>query len=140
MIDNPDFSYGNLFAGSDSIDYQYTTGVTVAATNAYNWGSTNTYAINPTTSSTVMITSENQSGVIDCKGENADILLNGRSVRDTLAAIEDRLGILRPNEQLESEWDELKELARQYRKLEAELKEKQRVWDILKKSSDNGHG
>ena len=134
IIDNPDFSYGNLFAGSDHIDYQYTTGITVAATN--------TYTINPATamSSTVMITSENQSGVIDCKGENADILLNGRSVRDTLAAIEDRLGILRPNEQLESEWDELKELARQYRKLEAELKEKQRVWDILKKSGDNGHG
>lgn len=133
IIDNPDFSFGNLFTTSHSIDYNYTTGINLDgnySTGGYTFSTINTM------DNRVAITAENNSGIIDCKGENADITLNGKSVRKTLEAIEDRLAILQPNEKLESEWEELKELGRQYRELEAEIKEKMRVWDILKRSDD----
>lgn len=72
-------------------------------------------------------------GSMSLTGKNADIIINGSSLTQTLKHIEDRLNILRPNPELEAEWDELQELGRQYRKLEAELMEKQRAWEILKK-------
>lgn len=73
------------------------------------------------------------SGHIDLKGDNADITINGRSLNQTIRALEERLNMLRPNEHLEAEWDQLRELGEAYRKLEADLLEKQRAWEILKK-------
>lgn len=72
-------------------------------------------------------------GSMSLNGENADIIINGASLNQTLKHIEVRLNILRPNPNLEAEWDQLRELGDQYRKLEAELVEKQRAWEILKK-------
>lgn len=74
------------------------------------------------------------SGRMELKGDQADLLINGVSLRDTLKGIQDRLCMLQPNTALEAEWDQLQELGQQYRKLEAELLEKQRAWEILKKS------
>jgi hypothetical protein len=51
----------------------------------------------------------------------------------TLEGIEQRLGLLTPNTELEAEWDELLELGQAYRKLEAELLEKKKMWETLKK-------
>lgn len=76
----------------------------------------------------------NNSGRIECSGENADLVLNGKSVKKTLEAIEERLAILHPSPELEREWEELKELGQRYRTLEAEIKEKMKVWDTLKKT------
>jgi hypothetical protein len=73
------------------------------------------------------------SGQIELKGDQADLVINGVSLNETLKGIQDRLNMLRPNTALEAEWDQLRELGLQYRKLEAELKEKQRAWEILKK-------
>lgn len=73
------------------------------------------------------------SGTLALAGDNADILINGQSLNDTLRGIQDRLNLLRPNPELESKWDQLRELGEAYRKLEAELEEKQRMWDTLKK-------
>ena len=75
----------------------------------------------------------NQSGTIDLQGENADIKVNGESMMETLRGIQDRLNMLRPNPELEEEWDQLRELGDQYRKLEAEFKEKSKMWNTLKK-------
>jgi hypothetical protein len=61
-----------------------------------------------------------------------DIKIKGKSLNDVLDHIEQRLAILRPNTELESEWDELRELGERYRKLEAEFEEKSRVWKALK--------
>lgn len=73
-------------------------------------------------------------------GENADIVLNGVSLVGTLQTIQqglgdlnDRLAILKPNPELEAEWDQLKQLAQQYRELEQQLLEKQQAWEALKK-------
>jgi hypothetical protein len=86
----------------------------------------------PNISITDANTSWSTSAVLDLKGDNADIKINGESLCDTLRSIQDRLNILRPNTELESQWDQLRELGEAYRRLEAELLEKQRMWDTLK--------
>ena len=53
-----------------------------------------------------------------------------RMIRD----IQTQLNILQPAPELEQEWQQLRELGDQYRKLETEFKEKQRMWTTLKKS------
>ena len=72
-------------------------------------------------------------GCLELSGKQADLLINGVSLTDTLKGIQDRLNMLQPNKDLEAEWDQLRELGKQYRRLEAELLEKQRAWEILKK-------
>lgn len=74
----------------------------------------------------------NVSTTIDLKGENADIKINGVSLTDTLKTIQDRLNILRPNPELETEWDQLRELGEQYRELEKKVKEQGDMWAKLK--------
>jgi hypothetical protein len=68
-------------------------------------------------------------GDADFKG---DITIKGVSLSDRLDKIEERLGILRPNEALEEKWEKLKELGRMYRELEAEIKDKEALWESLK--------
>ena len=69
---------------------------------------------------------------IKLDGEGADIEVNGVSLMDMLGKIEERLNILHPNEKLEAEWEELRALGEQYRKLEQHIKDKQATWDRLK--------
>ena len=64
--------------------------------------------------------------------KNADITVGGKSMREFMNLVEQRLAILTPNKELESEWAELKELGERYRAMEQELLEKARSWDILK--------
>ena len=73
-------------------------------------------------------------GVLQLNGDKADIKINGVSLNDTLKTIHERLNILVPNAKFENEWDELNKLGQQYRKLEAELEEKSRMWTALKKT------
>lgn len=65
-------------------------------------------------------------------GEGADIEVNGWSLVDAIQKIEERLNILHPNTKLETEWEELRDLGEQYRKLEQHIKDKQATWDRLK--------
>jgi len=76
--------------------------------------------------------SNQASGKIKLDGPEADIEVNGASLMTTLKNIEQRLNILRPNESLESEWEELRSLGEQYRALEQQIKEKMATWDKLK--------
>jgi hypothetical protein len=69
-------------------------------------------------------------GDADFEGE---VTIKGKSLTDMFEKIEERLAILHPNPELEDRWDELKELSKRYKELEAELIEKERVWAILKK-------
>ena len=73
------------------------------------------------------------SGRMELRGDQADIVINGVSLNDTLKLIQDRLCMLRPNRELEQEWDQLRDLGEQYRELEKQLMEKQRAWDLLRK-------
>jgi flagellar motility protein MotE (MotC chaperone) len=52
---------------------------------------------------------------------------------DMLKTIEQRLNLLRPNPELESEWAELRELGDQYRTLEAQIQAKMKTWNAVGK-------
>ena len=75
----------------------------------------------------------NQGGTIEVQGEDADIKINGKSMKTWMEAVEERLNILTPNPELEAEWDELQELGERYRALEQKCKEKAQMWAALKK-------
>ena len=64
---------------------------------------------------------------------SGDLKLNGVNLSERLDDIEKRLGILRPNNDLEGKWEKLKALGEEYRKLEKELLEGEAIWDTLKK-------
>jgi hypothetical protein len=74
-----------------------------------------------------------QSAKLELQGEDADIMINDRSLMQILDGIEQRLGILKCREDLESEWAELKDLGDQYRKLVQQIEEKTKMWNALKK-------
>lgn len=97
----------------------------VSGSNGYTWTNTATSVTAPVTIS--------QQAKIELKGDDADIVINGESLKDTLIAIESRLAMLKPATELEAEWAELKRLGDEYRKLEKEIQEKTKAWDILKK-------
>jgi hypothetical protein len=69
---------------------------------------------------------------IHINGKDADLVINGKSFNETMAKIEDRLGILFPNPVLEKEFDELRQAGEHYRQLEKKFLEQKKVFDILK--------
>ncbi len=69
-------------------------------------------------------------GDAEFKGE---VTIRGVKLDDRLTAIEERLGILRPNNDLEGKWEKLKALGEEYRKLEQEILEGESIWATLKK-------
>ena len=75
----------------------------------------------------------NQSGTIEIKGKDADIKINGKSMKAWMEAVEERLNILTPNPELEADWDDLRRLGERYQKLEKKCQEKARMWQELKK-------
>jgi len=95
-----------------------------AASNQYVYATNGTYTSAPIIST--------PSGTIELQGEGADVRINGVSLTGVLKNIEERLNILRPDTELEAEWDQLRKLGEQYRTLEAELKEKSLMWSKLK--------
>ena len=53
-------------------------------------------------------------------------------LQDWQEEVNKKLAILQPNSELEEQWTELKEIRERYVKLEKELIEKNKAWDILK--------
>ncbi len=72
------------------------------------------------------------SGKISLNGDDADIEINGRSLMQILDGLEQRLGLLKCREDLESDWSELKALGDQYRAMVKSIEEKTRMWNTLK--------
>lgn len=60
-----------------------------------------------------------------------EVVLKGKSLSEFLEKIEERLAILHPNSELESRWDELRELRERYVQLEREILEKEEVMRVL---------
>ena len=73
-----------------------------------------------------------KSGHLELRGEDADVVINGKSMSAWMIKVEERLNILTPNPELEKEWDDLRKLGERYRKLEKKCKEKAEVWKKLK--------
>ncbi len=92
------------------------------------------YTLAPNWNDTISITSNDNSLLVkgDAKFEGA-LTIQGKSIKDSLDKIEERLAILHPNEELEEKWDKLRGLRKMYMELEAEIIEKEKMWAILKK-------
>ncbi len=85
---------------------------------------------------TISADSNLQGSTLNVKGDakfDGDLIVKGKSINDSLERIEERLAILRPNEELEAKWENLRGLRKAYMELEAEIIEKEKVWNILKK-------
>ena len=116
--------------GTDTITLDssmFTTG-SITAPYTYTTSGTSGYTL-----------SSNPSTVhIDADGltmkEGADIVVGGKSLTQAIEKIEQRLAILTPNTELESRWEQLKELRNQYIELERDLLEKEKIMKILKES------
>ena len=132
-------SYTYSIAGHTTAGFNGTVGVIpnngAMGTTAV-WTATTPYTIQAGGTGTPLIM--NQNGKIDMRGEDADINMNGKSLRTWMEAVEQRLAILQPNVKLEAEWAELKELGDRYRELEREIKDKMKTWDILKDQNETG--
>lgn len=130
--------------GVDST-YTYTTNTTgtngawlvsapTTGTGNINWGNGTTYTIG--TSSNLTWDENLKGNTLLVRGDadfEGDVKVKGKSIKESLDAIEERLAILRPNEELEEKWENLRGLRKMYMELEAEIKEKEKMWDILKK-------
>lgn len=95
----------------------------ISNANGINWGS-------------MSVSASPVHNTLEVKGDanfEGDVTIKGKSIADSLGRIEERLAILRPNEELESKWENLRGLRKAYMDLEAEIKEKEEVWSILKK-------
>lgn len=61
-----------------------------------------------------------------------EVSVQGQSLKSWMQQVEQRLAILQPVPELESEFAELQDLGDQYRKLQAELEAKMQAWRVLK--------
>lgn len=116
-----------------SIDFANIGNLTTINLSALNSASTSAIW----TASSYTWDSTSTSVKIDTEGvhipEGKDIFLGNLSLSDRLDRIESRLAILKPNTELEEEFQELKELGDQYRALEAHIKEKMKTFDTLRR-------
>ena len=75
------------------------------------------------------------SGRIQLSGDDADIVINGQSVNETLQAIKDQLlipTVVNRNSVLEKEFEELRVLGEEYQKKLEYYKEQMKVFNTLK--------
>lgn len=115
--------------------------LTTSGTGGLMWGNVGTpytYTVAPgtLTSAGGNWTTYNQPTILKVEGDaefKGEVTIRGVKLDDRLTAIEERLGILRPNNDLEGKWDKLKALGEEYRKLEKEILEGEDIWATLKK-------
>jgi len=110
---SPTYTIGTTTTSGSSVYYDPTT----------VWSASNSFTIKPA--------STMSSGKLSLNGENADIEINGESLVAMLKRIEERINLLTVNQELESEWEELRELGNQYRELEQRIKDKLETWAKL---------
>ena len=136
MSDTEPLTISSISLTGPSTTYSISPGYTIGGTGAV--GAASIGITNPTwTTGTNGIdwsvgANIRPSGTIELKGEDADIKINDKSLMKTLETIEQRLGMLEPNPEMEAEWDELRELAERYRALEKQCIEKSEMWKKLK--------
>lgn len=122
---------GSLNGIDWGISPAYTFSNTGAAGQVYTTNGTGA-----TSWSTISVDPNLQGRTLQVNGDadiTGELTVQGVKLSDRLDKIEERLGILRPNEDLEEKWDQLRGLRNAYMELEAEIKEKEKVWSILKK-------
>ena len=103
--------------------------------DSYNYGNlTLSNGLNGTTWATSPVT-VTPSAVIQLDGKDADVVINGESLKETLQTIKEALRIpnrIQQDAQLEKEFEEIRVLREKYEQKVREYKEKQLVWNVLK--------
>jgi hypothetical protein len=115
----------------------YSSGTTTTGTGIFVSPSSTGTPVWTTTASnpyTVMGAGQNiqPGGKIVIQGEDADLVIGKKSMRDWMEKVEEKLNILTPNPEMEKEWDDLRKLGERYRKLEEKCREKSDMWNRLK--------
>ena len=113
-----------------------TTGTGLYSTTVPNGG----YAISSGTGYTWATGTTNTNSTVEINAdgmkikEGGDITIGGKSLSEAIEKIEERLGILNPNPELEERWDKLKDLRKQYMEMEKDILEKEKLMKILKEA------
>lgn len=136
-----DLSTVGINSGTLGQVYNGTGGVLGMGSTNVTWTGTSyihpqTITLNPNVYSNTYTNGTPQAGTIHVKGDaefEGKIKVGGKDLVELLTKIEDKLAIYKPNPELEEKWEELRELSKRYKELEAEIKEKEQMWDILKK-------
>ena len=116
-----DASYDyNMPYTSPSYSITTITGPTLSATEDISLQNSDVFSMN-----------HDITGKMSITGEDADIEIDGVSLKETLATMQERLAILQPNPKLEKEFAVLREIRMKYIQLEKELLEKKQMWDTL---------
>lgn len=129
--------------GSDPTDtYTVTTSNNTSGAGLY-WGMNGTSGVpgqvlttNGTSGSWITTDPSLKGASLQVKGDadfEGDVTIKGKNLTKLFENIEERLAILHPNEELETKWEKLRNLRKEYMELEAEIIEKEKVWKILKK-------
>jgi hypothetical protein len=109
-------------------------------------GSGGTGAVNTTWASPAYPTISNTNGAITnsnltvepagklkLAGRDPDIMIGDISLKETLAGIQQQLGILQSNRGLEERWEKLRKIKEEYDACVADLVEKETMWNELKR-------
>ena len=123
-------STGNISLTGSSSSGSYNLGAGLGAGAAYPYIYTST-GTNPNATMNL-----SPSGKIQLTGPDADVVLDGVSLKDTLSAIQTRLGMLVPDPKIEAEFAELRELGERYQATLKKCQEQLKIVDIL--SQDDG--
>ena len=67
-------------------------------------------------------------------GDDADIMVNGVSLMQTLQGMQQQLNMLAPDPAMEQQWDELRILREQYEAKLSECRQKSQAWKALQQS------
>jgi hypothetical protein len=114
----------------------YTTGTTLPPYTINTSAAGQTLMWNGINTSWDTITTSTMNSELHVKGDaeiEGDLKIKGKSLSDVIDNIEKRLAILHPNKDLEERWEQLKALGEQYKELEKDILEKEKIWNTLKK-------
>ena len=114
---NPTGTYGNIVIGPASSSASHT----ISIAGASSTGAVLTAAGTSNTWTNVARTTAK--GQLHLEGDDADLVINGVKLSDTLKAINDRLSILQPDPKLLEKYNNLREAYEHYQTLEALLYE-----------------
>ena len=106
--------------------------ITTDNTSGSIWN-TGTYT---STTDTIWVDSTHTPQSLNVEGDanfEGDVKIKGKSLVQALEKIEEKLGILHPNPDLEEKWENLRTLRKMYMDLEKEIIEKEKIYSILKK-------
>jgi hypothetical protein len=116
---------GYSYALGSSINPSYGTNGAVGSDHD-NWGNLTFTGQNGPVSSNIEIFKVHGDAEFD-----GDVKIKGKSLSELMERLEARLGVTHPNKELEERWEELRQLSVRYKELEAEIKEKEKMWAIL---------